>query len=164
MPKKTKNDSAPTTTQMSISSFMEPPPPSWTKEGLLDHIVELTVSDDQSFRLVEKGSFRRLLIYQRPQTWERDIPHHTKLREEILARALDVEGKLKTFFEVFADAVDVLDTSVDDAEEFEPGDLLGKVLAMINQIRASPQAKAFFEQICVEEQLEPLQLIKWVQT
>ena len=52
----------------------------------------------------------------------------------------------------------------EDAEDFDPADLLGKVLAFINQVRSSPQARAFFEKVCKDEQLEPLQLLKWVRT
>ncbi|KIK78713.1 hypothetical protein PAXRUDRAFT_163234 [Paxillus rubicundulus Ve08.2h10] len=53
---------------------------------------------------------------------------------------------------------------VDEVEEFEPGDLLGKVLALITQVQLSPQAKYYFETVCKEEGLCPLQLIKWICT
>ncbi|KIK78943.1 hypothetical protein PAXRUDRAFT_16598 [Paxillus rubicundulus Ve08.2h10] len=53
---------------------------------------------------------------------------------------------------------------VEEVEEFEPGDLLGKVLALINQVRISPQAQTYFETVCKEEGLTPLQLIKWIRT
>lgn len=70
---------------------------------------------------------------------------------------------------------------VDDDMDYEPGDLLGKVLALVNQVgsfnflcdiylkfhrqvRASPQAKTFFGTMCVEEGLTPLELIKWIRT
>ncbi|KAF8801155.1 hypothetical protein BYT27DRAFT_7342075 [Phlegmacium glaucopus] len=54
--------------------------------------------------------------------------------------------------------------AVDEAIEFEPGDVLGKALALITQIRSSPQAKSYFAKVCVEEGLKPLELIKWVRT
>ncbi|KAG6905438.1 hypothetical protein DXG01_002733 [Tephrocybe rancida] len=53
---------------------------------------------------------------------------------------------------------------INDAITFEASDLIGKVLALINQVCASPQAKAYFKTICKEEGLTPLQLIKWVRT
>ena len=56
------------------------------------------------------------------------------------------------------------DDDVLDAEEFDPADLLGKVLAFVNQVRASPQARAFFLKLCKDENLPELQLLKWVRT
>ena len=34
----------------------------------------------------------------------------------------------------------------------------------IPQVRASPQARAYFARVCAEEDITPLQLIKWVRT
>jgi hypothetical protein len=51
-----------------------------------------------------------------------------------------------------------------DAEEFDPADLLGKILAFINQVRSSPQARTFFHKLCKDENLPPLELLKWVRT
>jgi hypothetical protein len=52
----------------------------------------------------------------------------------------------------------------DDDTDFDPADLLGKVLAFVNQVCSSPQAHAFFQKLCKDESLEPLQLLKWVRT
>jgi len=41
----------------------------------------------QAFQLVDKPSFRRLLQYLRPSLSERDIPHRTKIHDEILDRS-----------------------------------------------------------------------------
>lgn len=49
---------------------------------------------------MDKTSFRRILKYQRPKTKESDIPHHTKLREEIMAKALDAEQLAREHFKV----------------------------------------------------------------
>ena len=72
------------------------------------------------------------------------------------------------------------DTEINEDMDFDPEDLLRKVLALINQvfdffsfwpyhvtylsvqIHASPQAKAFFATMCQEEGLKPLELIKWI--
>jgi hypothetical protein len=51
-----------------------------------------------------------------------------------------------------------------DAEEFNPADLLGNVLVFINQVCSSHQAHAFFHKLCKDENLPPLQLLKWVCT
>lgn len=56
------------------------------------------------------------------------------------------------------------DEEVDDTITFQPGDLLGKAIALITQIRRSPQAKSYFETVCAEENLKPLELKKWVRT
>jgi Domain of unknown function (DUF4413) len=78
--------------------------------------------------------------------------------------AADEDDTLKPIGETTAstdttDLDDLLDT-----EEFDPGDLLGKVLAFINQVCSSLQARAFFHKLCKDENLPPLQLLKWVRT
>ncbi|KAJ3553156.1 hypothetical protein NP233_g12713 [Leucocoprinus birnbaumii] len=56
------------------------------------------------------------------------------------------------------------DEDVDEAVTFNPGDVLGKVLAFIIQVRLSPQAKKYFVTCCIEESLPQLELKKWVHT
>jgi len=53
---------------------------------------------------------------------------------------------------------------VADMEEFDLADLLGKILAFVNHVRSSPQARTYFHKLCEEENLPPLQLLKWVRT
>jgi hypothetical protein len=77
-----------------------------------------------------------------------------------MVAADDADDLLETEVLAAADATD----DFADAEEFDPADLLGKILAFINQVRSSPQARAFFHKLCKDESLEPLQLIKWVRT
>ncbi|KIM59848.1 hypothetical protein SCLCIDRAFT_125451, partial [Scleroderma citrinum Foug A] len=60
--------------------------------------------------------------------------------------------------------MDTFNEEVDIVEDIEPGDLLGKVLALITQIRLSPQAKTYFAIVCKEEGLKPLELVKWIRT
>jgi hypothetical protein len=76
--------------------------------GLLDYIVEMIVMEDdvrpshiatasisnilsKALQLVDQGPFRCpfrcLLKYARPSLKEADIPHHTKIRKEILESA-----------------------------------------------------------------------------
>lgn len=52
----------------------------------------------------------------------------------------------------------------EDAVEYMPGDVLGKILALIEQIRASPQARAFFQVCCIESSVPCLELKRWVRT
>lgn len=51
------------------------------------HVIMTYDMHHQAFHLVDKGSFRRLLRYLRPSLSDRDIPHRTKTRDEILERA-----------------------------------------------------------------------------
>ncbi|GLB42145.1 putative hAT family C-terminal dimerisation region [Lyophyllum shimeji] len=68
--------------------------PKWTREGLLEHVMQFVVEDDQAFTLVEKDTFRRILKYQRPATKDSDIPRRTKLQEEIMYKAGLVQRRL----------------------------------------------------------------------
>lgn len=72
----------------------QPRPPTFSTAGLLDYIIELIVEEDEAFQLVDKGAFRRLLMYTRPSLSERDIPHRTKVQQEILLRARGAEVKV----------------------------------------------------------------------
>jgi hypothetical protein len=72
----------------------------FSSRGLIDHLVELVVSEDEAFNLVEKPAFRQLLHYLRPGLASSDIPHRTKLREEVLQRAVQAESNLKARLQV----------------------------------------------------------------
>jgi hypothetical protein len=62
-----------------------------------------------------------------------------------------------------AAAIDATD-DLEDAEGFDPANLLGKILAFINQVHSSPQACAYFHKLCKDENIQPLQLLKWICT
>ncbi|PPQ85072.1 hypothetical protein CVT26_005196 [Gymnopilus dilepis] len=81
--------------------------PKWSKEGLLEHIIDFVVSDDQPFRIVEKSSFRALLTYQRPAMNDSDIPHRTKLREEIVYKAEVAIDRLKEHFKTIPGKISI---------------------------------------------------------
>lgn len=72
----------------------------FSMRGLIDHIVELVVSEDDAFYLLDKPPFRQLIHYLRPTLLTKDIPHRTKIREEILARAVEAKSKLKSTLQV----------------------------------------------------------------
>ncbi|KAG6839368.1 hypothetical protein C0991_003240 [Blastosporella zonata] len=72
--------------QRNIDNFIEAVP-KWTPEGLLEHIVQFVVNNDQAFVVIEKDSFCSILRYQWPTMKELDIPKRTKLTEEIKFKA-----------------------------------------------------------------------------
>ena len=72
----------------------------FSTQGLVDHVVELIVSEDDAFYLLDKPAFHKLLHYLRPNLAMKDIPHHTKIREEVLARAVQAKSKLKATLQV----------------------------------------------------------------
>ena len=72
----------------------------FSTRGLIDHIVELVVSEDDAFYLLDKPTFRQLIHYLRPTLSPKEIPHCTKIREEILARAAQAKSKLKATLQV----------------------------------------------------------------
>ena len=100
---------------MSITGFVKPKH-KWSKDGLLDHVLDLVVCEDkvsfkngcmetysrhaQAFQLVDKPEFRQLLQYQRPETKENEIPHHTKCQEVILKKAEEAKASLHAKLEV----------------------------------------------------------------
>ena len=103
--------------QTTLDASLVPKIPHYTKTGLLEHIIELIVSEDevytffflfshaeylctsQAIRLVDRKPFRHLLLFMRPQTPEHDIPHRSKVTDEIVKRAEEavalITSKLK---------------------------------------------------------------------
>jgi len=63
-------------------------------------LVELIVSEDNAFYLLNKPVFRQLIHYLWPSLAIKDIPHRTKIREEVLARAVLAKTKLKETLQV----------------------------------------------------------------
>jgi hypothetical protein len=61
----------------------------------------------QAFSLVDHAAFRRLLMYQRPNTQDTDIPHRTSVAKAIHEKAYKVTNILKELF-----AVSLLDLSL----------------------------------------------------
>ena len=93
----------------------EPRCPAFTNAGLFGHVSELVICEDevtetnscmcranmfshvQVFRLVECGSFRRLLKFCQPSLPGRDIARRLTLRAEILRRThIAEEGLTRT--------------------------------------------------------------------
>jgi hypothetical protein len=91
--------------QQVLDGNLVPKVPQYMKEGLLEYIVKLIVSEDeasaiwiilysclivghfQAFQIVDKEPFRRLLKYLRPNMPDKDIPHRTKIKDSITHHA-----------------------------------------------------------------------------
>jgi hypothetical protein len=106
--------------QSEISSYVVtmPPVPAWNREGLLSHLCEWIVLDNQVhynlltynyilhtyvfqlFSVVEKELFKALFRYQWPPMVSRDLPSRTTITDEIFTKSLCVKGLLAEMFEV----------------------------------------------------------------
>ncbi|KAF7372957.1 hypothetical protein MSAN_00502900 [Mycena sanguinolenta] len=51
-----------------------------------------------------------------------------------------------------------------EGSEWTAGDAIGKILALIKQIRMSPQARTFFKKCCNQSDVPVLELLLWVRT
>jgi len=72
----------------------------FSTRGLIDHLVELIISEDDAFYLLNKPVFRQLVHYLHPNLAIKDIPHRTRMREEVLACAVQAKSKLKATLQV----------------------------------------------------------------
>ena len=72
----------------------------FSQQGLIDYLVELVVTEDEAFHLLDKPAFCQLLLYLRPTLTSKDIPHRTKIREEVLTRAVHAEFNIKEKLQV----------------------------------------------------------------
>ena len=67
--------------------------------------------------------------------------------------------------EIEASSDDVAAMASTTATDFEPGDVLGKLLAFVNQVRMSSEGvRAYLEHVCAVNQLKPIKLRLWVRT
>ncbi|KDQ48995.1 hypothetical protein JAAARDRAFT_201237 [Jaapia argillacea MUCL 33604] len=81
--------------QMTLDSMLTPKIPPFMASGLLDHIIELIVAEDKAFQLVDKGPFWRLLKFLKLNLTESAIPHHTKVRDEVMIKAREAQEQMK---------------------------------------------------------------------
>jgi hypothetical protein len=82
-------------TQMTLDASLVSRPPTFTKDGLLEYIMELIVTEDKAIQLIDKPAFQRFLQYACPSLTEKDIPHRTKLTDTIKARAISIVQTIK---------------------------------------------------------------------
>ena len=67
--------------------------------------------------------------------------------------------------EIEASSDDVAAMASTTMTNFEPGDVLGKLLAFINQVRMSSEGvRAYLDHLCAVNQLKPIKLRLWVRT
>jgi hypothetical protein len=71
------------------------------------------------------------------------------------------------------DVSTAIEASADDAEamaattivDFDPGDTLGKILALVNQIRMSSDGvRDYLAHSCVMQKIKPIELLLWVRS
>jgi hypothetical protein len=75
------------------------------------------------------------------------------------------DGDIDTSTDIEASSDDVAAMASTTTTNFEPGDVLGKVLAFINQVRMSSEGvRAYLEHLCAVNQLKPIKLCLWVRT
>ena len=78
---------------------------------------------------------------------------------------LDDGGDIDISTEIEASSDDVAAMASTTATDFEPGDVLGKLLAFINQVRMSSEGvRAYLDHVCAVNQLKPIKLCLWVRT
>ena len=78
---------------------------------------------------------------------------------------LDDGGDIDISTEIEASSDDVAAMASTTATDFEPGDVLGKLLAFVNQVRMSSEGvRAYLDHVCAVNQLKPIKLCLWVRT
>ncbi|KAH9168616.1 hypothetical protein EDB89DRAFT_1909195 [Lactarius sanguifluus] len=85
------NDKNMTLTQVNLDGFMQRIP-TWSKQGLMEHVIQFVVEDNQLFLVVEKLSFCNMLRYLHPNMKDLDIPHRTKLQDEVLGATCSADS------------------------------------------------------------------------
>jgi hypothetical protein len=72
----------------------------FSQQGLIDYLVKLVVLEDEAFNLLNKPAFRQLLLYLHPMLASKDIPHCTKICEEVLTCAVHAESNINAKLQV----------------------------------------------------------------
>jgi hypothetical protein len=72
---------------------------------------------------------------------------------------IDISTKIE------ASSDDVAAMASTTTTDFEPGDVLGKLLAFVNQVRMSSEGvRVYLDHACTVQQLKPIKLCLWVRT
>ena len=74
-------------TQQRVASF--------STRGLINHLVELIITEDEAFQLLDRPTFWQLLNYLCSTLPNGDIPHCTKIHNKVLAHAVQAKSKVK---------------------------------------------------------------------
>jgi hypothetical protein len=86
------------------------------------------------------------------------------LSSKLAANVLDEDDNDNTADDDNNNTPDINTNDILTTENFDPANLLGKILAFINQVCSSPQAHSYFQKLCKDKNLPVLQLLKWVCT
>lgn len=96
------------------------------------------------------------------------IPSLTKKNRSLQAvDDSDSEGEddIDVSVEIEASSDDVAAMALTTDTNFEPGDVLGKLLAFVNQVRMSSEGvRAYLDHVCAVHQLKAIKLQLWVRT
>ncbi|KAH9007510.1 hypothetical protein EDB83DRAFT_2323720 [Lactarius deliciosus] len=180
------NDKNVTLTQVNLDGFMQRIP-TWSKKGLMEHVIQFIVEDDHSANIGEAllciaehyGILNKIGWMTSDNASSNNKAGHYMQRR--LHNLLDNCGSLVSIAfdgdvgeatggdEDWTADWEELDNMLDNEEvdgtvTFQPGDLLGKAIALITQIQRSPQASSYFQTVCAEEGVKPLELKKWART
>jgi hypothetical protein len=100
------------------------------------------------------------------------IPSFTKAKRNLQAGAEPAEEEneddsddIDMSTEIEASSDDVAAMASTTVTDFEPGDVLGKLLAFVNQVRMSSEGvRVYLEHVCAVNQLNPIKLCLWIRT
>src|ERR1700678_2605892 len=93
------------------------------------------------------------------------IPSSTQTKCSNEADENDDSEDIDVSSEINASSDDVAAIALTTTTTFEPGDVLGKLLAFINQVCMSSEGvRAYLDHLCAVNQLKPIKLHLWVWT
>jgi hypothetical protein len=93
------------------------------------------------------------------------IPSSTQTKCSNKADENDDSEDIDVSSEIDASSDDVAAMALTTTTMFEPGDVLGKLLAFVNQVRMSSEGvRAYLDHVCAVHQLKPIKLRLWVRT
>ena len=88
-----------------------------------------------------------------------------KAKRSLQAEDEDDNDDIDMSTEIEASSDDVAAMASTTTTDFEPGDVLGKVLAFINQVRMSSEGvRVYLDHVCAVNQLNPIKLRLWIRT
>ena len=90
---------------------------------------------------------------------------HTAAEDENDDQPENLDDNIDMSTDIEASSGDVAAMASTAMTNFEPGDVLGKLLAFVNQVHMSSKGvRAYLNHICAVHQLKPIKLHLWVRT
>ncbi|KAF9003446.1 ribonuclease H-like domain-containing protein [Cyathus striatus] len=158
-------------------------PPAFTTEGLMDHIIKLIVCEDEvGWITSDSAAVNCTTIQELKKHLTIEDLGWTAKEHGILCMEHALHLAAKHFVETIAPTTSTgikldhelaeINLNEPDTAEADPGsdnknfsfhsgDSLGKALALVKQIRKSPQAHTFFKSMCAQVDIELLELLLW---